>query len=142
VLIDAGALALSKDRSGDEFQDHLGYDLGYGLVCHAEGGQPLAGLRVAELHQEHGLIASNGDGDNDQRALFDTLPIGSHVRILPHHACMTAAPYDRYHLVRGVGSSVHAVWGKARGWHVNQGMNQGLNESANQGITEGFTACV
>ncbi|CAN5381494.1 DSD1 family PLP-dependent enzyme [soil metagenome] len=118
VLIDAGALALSKDESAAEFRDGLGF----GLVCHVDGTTPLAGLRVAELHQEHGLIAceaSGGtDGDADLQAMFDALPIGGRVRILPHHACMTAAPYDRYHVVRGPGASVHAVWGKARGWHA------------------------
>ncbi|MGJ7546733.1 alanine racemase [Variovorax sp. LT1R16] len=113
VLIDAGALALSKDSSGAEFRD----DLGYGLVCPAEGGAPLAGMRVAELHQEHGLIASDGD----LQALFAALPVGSRVRILPHHACMTAAPYDRYHVVRSAGADVHAIWGKTRGWQVGTG---------------------
>ncbi|RQO53256.1 hypothetical protein DBV14_14580 [Variovorax sp. KBW07] len=118
VLIDAGALALSKDESAAEFRDGLGF----GLVCPVDGTAPLAGLRVAELHQEHGLIACDGnsngsDGDSDS-AMFEALPIGSRVRILPHHACMTAAPYDRYHVVRGTGASVHAVWGKAHGWHV------------------------
>lgn len=113
VLIDAGALALSKDSSGAEFRD----DLGYGLVCPADGGGPLAGLHVAELHQEHGLVA----GDGDLQALFTALPVGSRVRILPHHACMTAAPYDRYHVVRGAGADVHAIWGKTRGWQVGTG---------------------
>jgi len=110
VLIDAGALALSKDSSGAQFRD----DLGYGLVCPAEGGAPLAGLHVAELHQEHGLVAGNGD----LQALFAALPVGSRVRILPHHACMTAAPYDRYHVVRAAGADVHAIWGKTRGWQA------------------------
>ncbi len=114
VLIDAGALALSKDASAAEFRDGLGF----GLVCRADGTTPLPGLRVAELHQEHGLVAIEGDGDDDLRAMFEALPIGSRVRILPHHACMTAAPYDRYHVVRGTGASVHAVWGKALGWRA------------------------
>ena len=114
VLIDAGALALSKDASAAEFRDGLGF----GLVCRADGTTPLPGLRVAELHQEHGLVASEGDGDDDQRAQFEARPLGSRVRILPHHACMTAAPYDRYHVVRGTGASVHAVWGKALGWRA------------------------
>ncbi len=124
VLIDAGALALSKDESGAEFRDGLGF----GLVCHAGSTRPLPGLRVAELHQEHGLIACDVDGaGNTQQerhealqALFEALPVGGRVRILPHHACMTAAPYDRYHVVRGAGTQVHAVWGKACGWHAER----------------------
>ncbi|QNK69246.1 alanine racemase [Variovorax sp. PAMC26660] len=114
VLIDAGGLALSKDESAAEFRDGLGF----GLICKADGTTPLAGLRVAELHQEHGLIACDGDSDGAAQAMFDALPVGSRVRILPHHACMTAAPYDRYHVVRGTGASVYAVWGKAHGWHA------------------------
>ncbi len=83
---------------------------------------PLPGLCVAELHQEHGLIACEGDGDDDDddgvQAMFRALPVGSRVRVLPHHACMTAAPYDRYHVVEGAGSGVQAVWDKACGWHA------------------------
>ena len=114
VLIDAGALALSKDASAAEFRDGLGF----GLVCRADGTTPRPGRRVAERHLEHGLGAIDGVGDDDLRAMFEALPIGSRVRILPHHACMTAAPYDRYHVVRGTGASVHAVWGKALGWRA------------------------
>lgn len=112
VLIDAGALALSKDQSAAEFRSGLGF----GLVCQAGGTVPLPGLCVAELHQEHGLIAC--EGDEDAQAMFRALPVGSRVRVLPHHACMTAAPYDRYHVVEGADSGVQAVWGKARGWHA------------------------
>ncbi|MGJ7545833.1 alanine racemase [Variovorax sp. LT1R16] len=119
VLIDAGALALSKDESAAEFRDGLGF----GLICKVDGTAPLGGLRVAELHQEHGLIACDGETDSDTdgavQAMFDALPVGSRVRILPHHACMTAAPYDRYHVVRGAGADVHAIWGKTRGWNAN-----------------------
>ncbi|MDQ0070347.1 D-serine deaminase-like pyridoxal phosphate-dependent protein [Variovorax boronicumulans] len=117
VLIDAGALALSKDQSAAEFRSGLGF----GLVCHAGGTVPLPGLCVAELHQEHGLIACDGDGDGDDdgvQAMFRALPVGSRVRVLPHHACMTAAPYDRYHVVEGAGSGVQAVWDKACGWQA------------------------
>ncbi|MDZ4360859.1 MAG: DSD1 family PLP-dependent enzyme, partial [Variovorax sp.] len=110
VLIDAGALALSKDQSAAEFRSGLGF----GLVCQADGTVPLPGLCVAELHQEHGLIACEGDADAE--AMFRALPVGARVRVLPHHACMTAAPYDRYHVVEGAGSGVQAVWDKARGW--------------------------
>ena len=108
VLIDAGALALSKDTSGAEFRS----DLGYGLVCHAQGGTPLANIFVAELHQEHGLIATSAD----VQAMFDALPVGARVRILPHHACMTAAPFDRYHLVTPGTTSIQGIWRKTRGW--------------------------
>jgi D-serine deaminase-like pyridoxal phosphate-dependent protein len=110
VLIDAGALALSKDLSAGVF----GADFGYGLVCPADGGAPLPGLRVVDLHQEHGFIAGGGRCAE----LFALLPMGARVRILPNHACMTVAPYDRFHLVRGRDTSVQGIWHKASGWQV------------------------
>lgn len=105
LLIDAGGLALSKDLSASNLDPRFGY----GLVCPANGGEPLAGLRVAEVHQEHGFVAATG-GDQGQIA------IGTQLRILPNHACMTAAPYDRYYVVRGNDDRVRAVWDKASGW--------------------------
>ncbi len=108
VLIDAGALALSKDLSGNR----RGAAVGYGLVCAADGGRPLDRLHVAEVHQEHGLIA----GPRTYDELVEAHPIGTRVRILPNHACLTAAPYDRYYLVRGRDTSILDVWPKATGW--------------------------
>jgi D-serine deaminase-like pyridoxal phosphate-dependent protein len=108
VLIDAGALALSKDLSADA----LGTHFGHGLVCSIQGAVPLHGLHVDEVHQEHGFIVSEGDCD----ALFAQLPIGSRVRILPQHACMTAAPYSHFNVVRANDTEVIARWHKASGW--------------------------
>lgn len=108
VLIDAGALALSKDISASHLRD----EMGYGLVMIDESDVPLTGVFVAAVHQEHGLIATDGD----LQALFRALPIGSHVRVLPHHACMTAAPYDNYYVGRDTSSGYEAIWSKARGW--------------------------
>ena len=55
ILIDAGALALSKDVSASEFRANVGY----GLVRPVGGGSGFMGsLFVAEVHQEHGLIAA------------------------------------------------------------------------------------
>lgn len=105
ALIDAGGLALSKDLSASNLDPRFGY----GLVCPSDGSEPLAGARVAEVHQEHGLIAVAGGGE----ARF---AIGTQLRVLPNHACMTAAPYDRYYVVRGQDDRVVAVWDKASGW--------------------------
>jgi D-serine deaminase-like pyridoxal phosphate-dependent protein len=105
LLIDAGALALSKDVSANEFQPHIGY----GLVCD-EAGKPIPGLYVAEVHQEHGFVKStNGT------VQFEQLPIGSRVRILPNHACMTVAPYREYQVVEQ-GNPQLAIWAKTTGW--------------------------
>jgi D-serine deaminase-like pyridoxal phosphate-dependent protein len=108
MLIDAGALALSKDLSAGK----LGANVGYGLVCPMSGGPPIGGMYVAEVHQEHGLIA----GPELTDVMAAQYPVGTRVRILPNHACLTAAPYDRYHVVRGEDTCILGVWPKAAGW--------------------------
>ena len=45
---------------------------------------------------------------------YEQLPIGSKVRILPNHACMTAAAYDLYHVVEG--GTVVDRWERTNGW--------------------------
>jgi D-serine deaminase-like pyridoxal phosphate-dependent protein len=107
VLIDAGALALSKDISAGEFFD----DAGYGWVFDAECGSRLGGAWVAEVHQEHGIVA----GPNGAPAPFDALPVGSRVRVLPNHSCITCAMYPNYHLVEG-GGAVVGEWPRINGW--------------------------
>ena len=107
ILIDAGGLALSKDLSAGEFLEHAGY----GLVCPLETTQPINGLYVESVHQEHGLIAS-ALGEPP----YDALPVGARVRILPNHACMTAAAYTSYHVVDG-GQDVVDTWDRINGWY-------------------------
>ena len=106
VLIDAGALALSKDISAAEFMP----DAGYGLVCHADGAKLISGLHVSDVHQEHGLIATSA-GDPP----YDDLPVGTRLRILPNHACITAAAYREYAVLDGGATSVE-VWDRINGW--------------------------
>jgi D-serine deaminase-like pyridoxal phosphate-dependent protein len=108
MLIDAGALALSKDLSGNRG----GRRVGYGLVCSATGGRPEDGLIVTEAHQEHGLVACEGAGGG----LESRYPVGTRVRVLPNHACLMAAPYDRYYLMRGSDPRVEGEWAKVTGW--------------------------
>lgn len=108
ILIDAGALALSKDLSAAKLRP----EVGYGLVCPMSGDLPVDGMYVAEVHQEHGLIA----GSKSHETMAAQYPVGTRVRILPNHACLTAAPYDRYHVVRGYDPCILDVWEKATGW--------------------------
>lgn len=112
VLIDAGGLALSKDLSANGVSSELP-DVGYGLVCAIDGERPLPGLRVAQVHQEHGFIASKGDAEE----MFRQLPIGSRVRILPNHVCMTAAAYDHFNVLRAGSADLLARWPKVGGWN-------------------------
>ena len=105
IVVDAGGLALSKDRSTAALPDQ---DMGYGLVVDLEGRPAFGRLIVAGVHQEHGEI------QGDEPLPFDRLPIGSRVRILPNHACMTTAAHDRYLVTEG--STVKAKWEKVAGW--------------------------
>lgn len=105
ILVDAGALALSQDKGAASLMEHVGY----GWVC-GETGERLDGLYVAEVNQEHGMIASPSGAPP-----YGRLPVGARVRILPNHACMMAAPYARYNVVER-GDEVVAVWDKASGW--------------------------
>jgi D-serine deaminase-like pyridoxal phosphate-dependent protein len=105
VLIDAGGLALSKDRSTADAP----HDCGFGLLLREDGTPFAQELKVVRVYQEHGLVrASTGDMP------FDALPIGSRVRVLPNHVCMTAAMYDRYHLVTD--GALVGEWTRANGW--------------------------
>lgn len=98
IIIDAGALALSKDLG----PDHIDPRFGYGLVCDPEL-RPLPSMRIVSLSQEHGKIA-----------VQTHVPVGTRLRIIPNHSCLTAAMFDRYHVVeRG---KVVDEWKPVRGW--------------------------
>ena len=47
------------------------------------------------VHQEHGTVSI------DDKAWFDRLPVGSLVRVLPNHACITSAAYEAFDVVQG-----------------------------------------
>lgn len=105
LLVDAGALALSKDISTAKLPP--AQNAGYGLVAMTDG-ELLPGLTVASVYQEHGLITGPTPID------FARFPIGSRLRILPNHCCITAAAYDRYHVLAG--GAVGAEWPRINGW--------------------------
>lgn len=97
AMIDAGALALSKDLGPDHIDPHFGY----GIVCDTDL-RPI-GARLTTLSQEHGKLATT-----------KSLPVGTRVRVVPNHSCLTAAMYDRYHVVRA--GRVVGEWRPVRGW--------------------------
>jgi D-serine deaminase-like pyridoxal phosphate-dependent protein len=106
VLIDAGFLALSRDRGTAD----MPIDWGYGAVSNAVTGEIIDGVTVSSTNQEHGIITAQ-QGEID----FDRFPVGSRVRILPNHACATAAAYERYFLTDGEAEVVD-VWERVNGW--------------------------
>ncbi|MEM9056144.1 MAG: alanine racemase [Pseudomonadota bacterium] len=104
VLLDAGGLALSKDTGATVFRP----EVGYGEVCDVRSCRPLPGLYVQSVSQEHGHVPLGPKHD------FAALPVGSRVRVLPNHACMTAAAYDAYEVVEG--DRVVERWSRVNGW--------------------------
>ncbi len=106
LIVDAGGLALSKDHSTATQK----MDCRYGLVCHAESGELIDGLYVEAANQEHGMITAVA-GQID----YSLFPIGTQLRILPNHACMTAAAHDKYHVL-DVDANVCATWSRCNGW--------------------------
>lgn len=106
ILIDAGWMALSRDRGTARHP----IDQGYGLVCDVDG-RPYHDLIVSDASQEHGIISVR---PGSTQALPE-LPVGTRVRILPNHACATGAQHDQYHVIRSSGDVV-AKWPRIRGW--------------------------
>jgi D-serine deaminase-like pyridoxal phosphate-dependent protein len=106
IIVDAGWMALSRDRAtaGQEV------DQGYGLVCD-EQGRPFGDLIVVDANQEHGIVAVRPGGSGP----LPDLPVGARVRILPNHACATAAQHEAYQVI-GPGGDVGAVWPRFNGW--------------------------
>jgi D-serine deaminase-like pyridoxal phosphate-dependent protein len=106
TLLDAGWMAMSRDR-GTASQP---VDQGYGLVCDLDG-RPLGDLILVGANQEHGIMAHrSGKAD-----AVPHLPVGTQVRILPNHACSTAAQYDHYQVV-GPDRRITATWPRFNGW--------------------------
>ncbi len=100
LTLDAGALAMSKDIGA---APHLP-GARYGWLCDPQTLEPLD-LSIDIVHQEHGTVKV------EDPAIYDRLPIGSQVRVLPVHACLTAAGgYDGYNLLQG------GFWPRFNGW--------------------------
>lgn len=107
ILVDAGWMALSRDR-GTASQR---VDQGYGVV-YDEAGLILEDVIVSQASQEHGILSIRpGSGKT-----MPHLPVGSRVRILPNHACAMAAQHEFYSVVDGEGAGIEARWERIRGW--------------------------
>ena len=109
LVVDAGWMALAQDRGLEARFPRWGY----GLPCTLDGAL-LPGLRVSECNQEHGIISPCAGEDATAPALHERFPPGSRLRILPNHACATAAQHDAYHVLRQ--GRIMACWERIRGW--------------------------
>jgi D-serine deaminase-like pyridoxal phosphate-dependent protein len=102
IIVDAGAIALSKDRGAVDLDETCGY----GRVLDLAGND--LNMRVESVSQEHGAIHV---GDE---ATFDRLKIGSRVRILANHSCLTAAQHEHYHVLEN--GAIVDRWEIHGGW--------------------------
>ncbi len=82
-VTDAGALALSKDTGPADGRSTMGE-----IFEDYAGGTLSDEIRVASVSQETGKVSTR-------------LPVGSKVRILPNHACLTVPQFDEFHVARG-----------------------------------------
>ena len=98
MLIDAGALALSKDPGAV----HLDNEIVYGAVVGKSD------LKLFSISQEHGLITS------ERPIAFNDFPVGCLLQIIPNHSCLTAALFPEYHVVDG--NQIVDEWRPMRGW--------------------------
>lgn len=106
VIVDAGWMALSSDRgTASQAVNQFG-----GVVCDA-AGKPYPDLLLIQANQEHGIVAVRpGSG-----ARLPPLPVGTVLRILPVHACATAAQFDAYAVLPATGGPLQS-WPRFRGW--------------------------
>lgn len=102
LIVDGGALAFSKDGG----PTHIDPAFGYGIVC-TPALEPLP-LRLVSMSQEHGQIFGTAP------IAPGGFPIGSKLRIIPNHSCLTAALFPEY-LILEKGKVVDR-WRPARGW--------------------------
>ncbi|MFJ7151496.1 alanine racemase [Streptomyces sp. NPDC100445] len=110
VLTDGGWMAMSRDR-GTAAQAQ---DQGYGLVADLSGAL-VPGLVMTAASQEHGTLTMRDGGPPP------ALPVGTRLRVLPNHACATAAQHRGYHVVDGSRNTagapaVEAFWPRIDGW--------------------------
>ena len=109
IITDSGFLAMSRDR-GTQRQKK---DYGYGLVCDVDG-HPLdeGKILLAGTNQEHGII----DLPENTPLTQTDFPIGRRLRVLPNHACPTAAPYAHFLVVEN--GLIVDVIDHVRGWEI------------------------
>jgi len=83
-VVDAGALAMSLDPG----PEHMGRR-SFGEVLDARGpGMVRRNARLTSLSQEHGIVSRSFD-------------VGTRLRVLPNHSCLTVACFDAFFVVRG-----------------------------------------
>jgi len=106
AIVDAGWMAMSRDR-GTQKQK---CDFGYGLVCD-ESGHTIPDYIMGSANQEHGIVYCAQGLDRDIALRF---PVGTRLRILPNHACATGAQFPQYQALSDKGEV--KTWERFYGW--------------------------
>lgn len=96
AIIDAGSLAMTREGGHGEGKS-------FGVVC--DKALRRMPLQFEAMSQEHGQIYG---------AMAGQVRVGSQVRVIPNHSCITAAMFDRYYVVED--EKVVAEWKPVRGW--------------------------
>jgi D-serine deaminase-like pyridoxal phosphate-dependent protein len=92
-VIDAGALALSKDTGVSPPKGNGAMGI---LFADIKSLQVRQHPIVKTLSQEHGKIFAR-----DPHEIEGEFVVGSKLRILENHSCLTVAHFDEFHVVRG-----------------------------------------
>jgi D-serine deaminase-like pyridoxal phosphate-dependent protein len=108
VITDGGWMATSRDHQMDGHR--------YGLVADLAGNL-LPDLTLAQANQEHGMLSIRPGSD----APLPHLRVGTRLRILPHHACATAAQHQEYRVIdnraaTGGPPPIRDTWRRVNGW--------------------------
>jgi D-serine deaminase-like pyridoxal phosphate-dependent protein len=106
AIVDAGWMAMSRDRG----TQHQLQDYGYGQVCDLQGAM-LPGYQLGGANQEHGILSRAGAPDP---GIVQRFPVGTRLRILPNHACATAAQFPAYQVLGPDGQVQN--WPRFYGW--------------------------
>jgi D-serine deaminase-like pyridoxal phosphate-dependent protein len=107
TIVDAGWMAMSRDR-GTQRQST---DYGYGAVCDLDCN-PIEGLCLTGANQEHGIIDCRSIAPVS--TMVARFPIGTRMRILPNHACATGAQFPAYQAILADGTT--QTWSRFHGW--------------------------
>jgi len=83
-VIDAGALSLSKDKGSE-------------LAPRESMGEIFANYRTHELRDDARVVSVS----QEHGVVNRPLPVGTRVRVVPNHSCLTAAQFDEYVVVQG-----------------------------------------
>lgn len=102
IITDGGWMAMSRDRGTGRQR----VDQAYGIVRTLDGES--TPLLMTDASQEHGILSTR-DGSP-----VPELPVGTRLRIMPVHACATAAQHPGYAVLNG--ETITHTWPRISGW--------------------------